>query len=151
MFEIELICIKMDLALNNLQRLICHKTKTTKTILFPVNYRPEVWRSVRQGSNALYPVTLVHNFFQGFYIQGYLSLRLTALLRLESLPYYFNNSWEKKWKNTFPKGIRTKWLQSQLEIGFGLPIPFFLLLTPPVPHYNESQDNRFWLSALTTY
>ena len=30
MFEIELIiCIKMDLAFNNLQRLICHKTQTT--------------------------------------------------------------------------------------------------------------------------
>ena len=30
MFEIEqIICIKMDLALNNLQRLICHKTQTT--------------------------------------------------------------------------------------------------------------------------
>ena len=30
-FEIELIsCIKMDSALNNLQRLICHKTHTTK-------------------------------------------------------------------------------------------------------------------------
>ena len=25
-----IICIKMDLALNNLQRLICHKTQTTK-------------------------------------------------------------------------------------------------------------------------
>ena len=31
LFEIELfICIKMDLALNNLQRLICHKTQTNK-------------------------------------------------------------------------------------------------------------------------
>ena len=31
MFEIELfICIKMDLVLNNLQRLICHKTQTYK-------------------------------------------------------------------------------------------------------------------------
>ena len=30
LFEIELIIfIKMDLALNNLQRLICHKTQTT--------------------------------------------------------------------------------------------------------------------------
>ena len=30
MFKIELIiCIKMDLVLNNLQRLICHKTQTT--------------------------------------------------------------------------------------------------------------------------
>ena len=30
MFEIELIiCIKMDLALNNLQKLICHKTQLT--------------------------------------------------------------------------------------------------------------------------
>ena len=30
LFEIELfICITMDLALNNLQRLICHKTQTT--------------------------------------------------------------------------------------------------------------------------
>ena len=30
MFEIELIiCIKMDLALNNLKRLICYKTQTT--------------------------------------------------------------------------------------------------------------------------
>ena len=33
MFQIELIIyIKMDLALNNLQRLICHKTQPTKTI-----------------------------------------------------------------------------------------------------------------------
>ena len=31
LFEIELIiCINMDLALNNLQRLICHKTQTNK-------------------------------------------------------------------------------------------------------------------------
>ena len=31
LFEIELfISIKMDLALNNLQRLICHKTQTNK-------------------------------------------------------------------------------------------------------------------------
>ena len=31
LFEIELfICIKMDLALNNIQRLICHKTQTNK-------------------------------------------------------------------------------------------------------------------------
>ena len=30
LFEIELtICIKIDLALNNLQRLICHKTQQT--------------------------------------------------------------------------------------------------------------------------
>ena len=30
LFEIELIiCIKMDLALNKLQRLMCHKTQTT--------------------------------------------------------------------------------------------------------------------------
>ena len=34
-FEIELIIyIKMDLALNNLQRLICHKTKPTKLNCF---------------------------------------------------------------------------------------------------------------------
>ena len=32
MFDIELfICMKMDLALNNLQRLICHKTLTNQT------------------------------------------------------------------------------------------------------------------------
>ena len=39
MFEIELvICIKMDLALNNLQRLICHKTQTTKApTCLPIN------------------------------------------------------------------------------------------------------------------
>ena len=31
LFEIEqIICIKMDLALNNLQMLICHKTQTNK-------------------------------------------------------------------------------------------------------------------------
>ena len=31
LFEIELFfCIKMDLALNNLQRVICHKTQTNK-------------------------------------------------------------------------------------------------------------------------
>ena len=34
MFEIELtLCIKMDLALNNLQRLICHKTQTTNQFM----------------------------------------------------------------------------------------------------------------------
>ena len=37
LFEIELTtCIKMDLALNNLQRLICHKTQTTNL--------PQSWR-----------------------------------------------------------------------------------------------------------
>ena len=35
LFEIELtICIKMDLVLNNLQRLICHKTQPTTSHLF---------------------------------------------------------------------------------------------------------------------
>ena len=34
LFEIELtICIKIDLALNNLQRLICHKTQPTNQLL----------------------------------------------------------------------------------------------------------------------
>ena len=28
-----IICIKMDLALNDLQRLICHKTETTKPLV----------------------------------------------------------------------------------------------------------------------
>ena len=41
-FEIEvIISIKMYLALNNLQRLICHKTRTTnnqRIILFNINY-----------------------------------------------------------------------------------------------------------------
>ena len=33
LFEIELtICIKMDLVLNNLQRLICHKTQPTTSL-----------------------------------------------------------------------------------------------------------------------
>ena len=33
LFEIELIiCIKMDLTLNNLQRLICHKTQPTNQL-----------------------------------------------------------------------------------------------------------------------
>ena len=36
MFEIELtICIKIDFAINNLQRLICHKTQPTNHLLFP--------------------------------------------------------------------------------------------------------------------
>ena len=35
LFEIEvLICVKMDFALNNLQRLICHKTQTNKPNVF---------------------------------------------------------------------------------------------------------------------
>ena len=34
LFEIELfICIKLDLALNSLQRLICHKPKQTTSVL----------------------------------------------------------------------------------------------------------------------
>ena len=50
LFEIELIiCIKMDLALNNLQRLICHKTlptnQVTRTFLsiLGVLNNPVVW------------------------------------------------------------------------------------------------------------
>ena len=47
MFEIELIiCIKMDLASNNLQRLICHKTQTTnkpKTLIYTLSlFLPQV-------------------------------------------------------------------------------------------------------------
>ena len=42
LFEIELItCIKMDLALDNLQKLICHKTQSTKlnqTIIIGLEY-----------------------------------------------------------------------------------------------------------------
>ena len=41
LIEIELIiCIKMDLTLNNLQRLICHKTLPTNqpTIIHSINY-----------------------------------------------------------------------------------------------------------------
>ena len=40
MFEVELIiCIKIDLALNSLQRFICHKTQTTKqTLKHPEKY-----------------------------------------------------------------------------------------------------------------
>ena len=35
MFEIELtICIKMDLALNDLERLICHKTQPKAELIF---------------------------------------------------------------------------------------------------------------------
>ena len=43
-FQIEqIIYIKMDLALNNLQRLICHKTQQTKLLLFLfVSHRLEV-------------------------------------------------------------------------------------------------------------
>ena len=37
LFEIELIiCIKIHFALNNLQRLICHKTQTTRT--YPLDF-----------------------------------------------------------------------------------------------------------------
>ena len=39
LFEIErFICIKMDLALNKLERLICHKTQTNKQIREIVSY-----------------------------------------------------------------------------------------------------------------
>ena len=33
----QIIYIKMDFALNNLQRLICHKTKQTNQQIFPYN------------------------------------------------------------------------------------------------------------------
>ena len=39
MSEIELfLCIKMDLALNNIQWLICHQTKPNQTKMLPTNY-----------------------------------------------------------------------------------------------------------------
>ena len=44
LFEIErIICIQMDLALNNLQSLICHKTQVTKQLSIPLM----IWRIVR--------------------------------------------------------------------------------------------------------
>ena len=48
MFEIELfICIKMELALNNLQRLICHKTQTKNRIRFIIlNFLSECFNIV---------------------------------------------------------------------------------------------------------
>ncbi len=52
LFERELIiCIKMDLALNNLQGLICHKTQTTK----PNNQtnQPTVTKGLIQGQEDL--------------------------------------------------------------------------------------------------
>ena len=50
LFEIELItCIKIDLALNNLQRLICYKTQTT-------NYTFPKGISTLQNANSLVQV-----------------------------------------------------------------------------------------------
>ena len=49
MFEIELfICIKMDLALNNLQRLICHKTQTNKHVHYLLGVGEKVWESSKK-------------------------------------------------------------------------------------------------------
>ena len=42
--EIEpIIYIKMDLAWNNLQGLICHKTQQTKPINYDINYINRIW------------------------------------------------------------------------------------------------------------
>ena len=56
MFVVELIiCIKMDLALNNLQSLICHKTQSNKPIklrkisLKNGNCLPPTWQDLTRG------------------------------------------------------------------------------------------------------
>ena len=66
MFEIELfVCIKMDLALNNLQWLICHKAKLNQTITSNHNeYLPqlEFLRSHNIGAANWHVSKILQNF-----------------------------------------------------------------------------------------
>ena len=59
LFEIELsICIKVDLALNNLQRLICHKTKPNKP------NQPKMYKWVVYGRLKRFTHTHTHTLGQ---------------------------------------------------------------------------------------
>ena len=69
MFEIELVmCIKMDLALNNRQLLTCHKTQTTN-----------------QQGNLIRETTKVFSSLIRFLEQSFVSISFSVLLRTPSL------------------------------------------------------------------
>ena len=92
MFEIELICIKMDLVLNNLQRLICHKTQ-------PINHHEQ---DVTQGQFFKWTMAGLNSELSFSYNSW---LPQSALL--------FTNSWRKnRWIHAFPKSISVKWNQT---------------------------------------
>ena len=53
MFEIEpIICLKMDLALNNLQRLICHEPKQLTNPHSPLSHPPQPLTHPTQNSEV---------------------------------------------------------------------------------------------------
>ena len=91
MFEIELfICIKIELALNNLQRLICHKTQTNKQIklffLLFFNYFSRVSCMFLLIGVAWFFLLiedsffmLCHFFFLNFYRGQYFALSLVGM------------------------------------------------------------------------
>ena len=110
MFEIELfIFMKMDLALNNLQRLICHKPKETN-IKFTTpssKYLPSsthtqhatsIFSSLRFGQNATQD-----QYFSGVqlvWIQSFPSPKPVDIPRLKS--QYALHSWrQKRWFHAF--------------------------------------------------
>ena len=67
LFEMELfICIKMDLALNNLQRLIHHKTETNNQPTF-LNVQKEIFRNVTFSFAIQKRVNFTHSFYFLFY------------------------------------------------------------------------------------
>ena len=122
MFEIELIIyIKMDLALNNLQRLICHKTQ-------PTNHReclprPELLWSCDISTANKYmfnlPHTLVRYLGASWHIDLLGLFNAKSILLEEQLRYYLTHSCEDKGFHAFPKSICPKmnpiaWLEFEL-------------------------------------
>ena len=72
--KIELtICIKMDLALNNLQRLICHKNSTNQPTNQPLNQHTEFLFYCHFQVTCSVETTIISGF-KGFFI-GFMALR----------------------------------------------------------------------------
>ena len=105
MFEIELIiCIKIDLALNNLQRLICHKTQTTKPnnhlhlffssfCLFIVNFSSS--SSIFSPDHSLFSIAgfFFHPVSLFFYkpLFSILHIMISTTPAIFSLSFFFDN------------------------------------------------------------
>ena len=80
--------------------------------------------------NKFYSVTLTCDMLAGVWLQCSFSSKLAVLPKLESPAFpTILTIGKKRWVHAFPKSIHAKWMQSQLEFEFILPIPFSKPLT----------------------
>ena len=102
MFEIELIIyIKMDLALNNLQRLICHKTQQTNQLIYNLRWtRPlNRFEDCRLTKQTLFSKLRQRSRISGRSKVGYMNI-IKGNLEIMNIPL---DNWQYLFRNKIKK------------------------------------------------